>query len=421
MKSFPSSAHTPSPRKAHCFSGKKGAVHMSNLRAALITPLTGPLALFGRASAEGLTLWSKHAAQLPLPWSSVTLEVHNSAPDTVAAMHAVLASRPDIIFGPYGSHPMLTAMRVADRVVWNHGGATSQLCRPTFPLVINVLSPATTYFTGVLKAVHTIDSSATRVTIFHASTSFGKDVATGATRAATELHFETHVVPFLPSHIRDKEISLPNADVLLVAGNFADELAIAPLVLRHPWRAAAFVGAGVNQVLAALGELREGLLGPTQWMPTATEPDEGPTADWFVTKYRYMTGEDASYPAAQAFAAGLLCARCLRDCGTCEDAELLAAARKLVCRTLYGDFRLDPDSGLQIGHQVLIVQWQQGQRQIVWPPAQAERPLQYPLRALYCLWQRLLPVSFLYLTYAVLEVFGLQAQVIVCVFLRPWK
>jgi len=305
---------------------------MSNLRAALITPLTGPLALFGRASAEGLTLWSKHAAQLPPPWSGVTLEVHNSTPDTVAAMHAVLASQPDIIFGPYGSHPMLTAMRVADRVIWNHGGATSQLCRPTFPLVINVLSPATIYFTGVLQAVRAIDSGANRVTIFHTSTSFGKDVAAGAIRAAAELHFEAHIIPFLPSHIRDKEISLPNADILLVAGSFADELAIAPLVLKHSWRAAAFVGAGVDQVLAALGELREGLLGPAQWMPTATalEPDEGPTLDWFVTKYRHMTGEDASYPAVQAFAAGLLCERCLRDCGICEDAELLATARKLV-------------------------------------------------------------------------------------------
>ena len=298
-------------------------------------------------------------------------------------MHTVLASQPDIIFGPYGSYPMLTAMRVVNRVVWNHGGATSQLSRPTFPLVINVLSPATTYFTGVLQAVRAIDLSATQVTIFHASTSFGKDVAAGVIRAATKLHFEAHAVPFMPSHVQDEDISLPTADVLLVAGNFADELAIAPLVLRHPWRAAAFVGAGVDQVLDALGELREGLLGPTQWMPNVTlEPDEGPTADWFVTKYRQMTGEDAAYPAVQAFAAGLLCARCLRDCGTCEDTELLAAARQLVCRTLYGDFRLDSDNGLQIGHQVLIVQWQQGQRQIVWPPAQAERPLGYPLRTL---------------------------------------
>jgi branched-chain amino acid transport system substrate-binding protein len=362
------------------FFGWKGIALMSNLRAALITPLSGSLALFGHASAEGLTLWSKYAAQLPPPWSSVTLEVHNSTPDPAAAMRTVLASQPDIIFGPYGSHPMLTAMRVADRVVWNHGGATSQLCQSTFPLVINVLSPATTYFTGVLQAVRAVDASATRVTIFHTSTSFGKDVAIGAICAAAELHFESQVISFSPSHIQNEEIFLPPADVLLVAGSFADELAIAPLVLRLPWRATAFIGAGVDQVLATLGELREGLLGPTQWMPNATlEPDEGPTADWFVTKYRHMTGEDASYPATQAFAAGLLCARCLRDCGICEDTKQLATAHQLACRTLYGDFRIDPDNGLQIGHQVLTVQWQQGQRRVVWPPAQAERPLDYPL------------------------------------------
>ena len=81
----------------------------------------------------GLTLWSKHAAHLPPPWSSVTLEIHDSVPDTALAMSTALASQPDIIFGPYGSHPMLMAMRVTDRVVWNHGGATSQLSRPTFP------------------------------------------------------------------------------------------------------------------------------------------------------------------------------------------------------------------------------------------------------------------------------------------------
>jgi len=30
---------------------------------------------------------------------------------------------------------------------------------------------------------------------------------------------------------------------------------------------------------------------------------------------------------------------------------------------------------LQVGHQVLVVQWQNGIRRIVWPPEQAECPL----------------------------------------------
>src|SRR2546430_11703416 len=61
------------------------------------------------------------------------------------------------------------------------------------------------------------------------------------------------------------------------------------------------------------------------WMPTVTEPDEGPTADWFVTKYRHMTGEDASYPAVQAFAAGLRSE---------EHTSELQSQSNLVCRLL---------------------------------------------------------------------------------------
>ena len=90
-----------------------------------------------------------------------------------------------------------------------------------------------------------------------------------------------------------------------------------------------------------------------------------------------MAGGEPPYPAAQAFAAGLLCARCLRDSGqsAVDDSALLAAAHQLACTTLYGAFRLDPQSGLQAGHQMVVVQWQQGIRRVVWPPEHAERPL----------------------------------------------
>ena len=166
------------------------------------------------------------------------------------------------------------------------------------------------------------------------------------------------------------------AESMKIAGSFVDELAVASVVLTRTWRVAAFVGAGVEEVLAPLGNLREGLLGPVQWIATAAlEPDEGPDSGWFVAKYRHSVGVDPPYPAAQAFAAGLLCARCLRDSGVTEDAAQLAAARQLNCTTLYGRFRIDPVSGLQVGHQVLIVQWQNSIRRVVWPPEQAERPL----------------------------------------------
>jgi branched-chain amino acid transport system substrate-binding protein len=205
-------------------------------------------------------------------------------------------------------------------------------------------------------------------------------VATGAVSTATKLNFEVRAVPFEPDHAVETASTLPTADVLLVVGSFADELAVAPVLLTRPWRAAAFVGAGVEEVLAPLGDLHEGLLGPAQWVASAAlEPDEGPASHWFVEKYRHVVGVDPPYPAAQAFAAGLLCARCMRDSGSSDDAAQLTAARQLACSTLYGPFKIDPVSGLQVGHKVLIVQWQHGTRRVVWPLQQAECPLHYPL------------------------------------------
>jgi branched-chain amino acid transport system substrate-binding protein len=353
---------------------------MTRLRAALATPLTGSLAQFGQASATGLALWAQHAARLPPPWSGVELTVHDTATNPAATLRGVATAHSDLLFGPYGSGPMLSAARATERAIWNHGGATSQLSRPAFPRVINVLSPASTYFAGVLQAVRASDAQAATLSILHATSSFGRDVAAGAAACGASLNFEVRSVAYEPHHAAAAAARLPGADILLVIGNFADERAAAPLLLTRRWRAAAFVGAGVDEVLATLGSLREGLIGPAQWIASAgEEPDEGPDSGWFVGRYRQVSGVDPPYPAAQAFAAGLICARCLREGGDIDDATQLAAAQQLACTTLYGRFRLDPLSGLQAGHQVLIVQWQNGVRRVVWPPEQAERPLRYPL------------------------------------------
>jgi len=349
---------------------------MTTFHAALVTPLIGPLGLYGKTCAAALALWAKKAAHLPANFTEVELEVQDSGDHLHETLQTALEKRPDVVFGPYGSGPMLTAARSCPRLIWNHGGASSRLARPAFPQVINVLSPASTYFAGVLQAIHASDPTARTVSLFHSTTGFGRDVTTGAKREAARLQMMVQAVSFEPSHALETVERVSDGDILLVAGNFADERAVAPLLLSRTWRCAAFVGAGVEEVLASLGELRERLLGPAQWVAqTSPRPDEGPDAGWFVTNYRQEVGTDPPYAAAQAFAAGVLYARCLRETGETRDEGIQAVAQKLVCQTLFGKFQLDPESGLQTGHQVVIVQWQQGQRRVVCPPEQAERPL----------------------------------------------
>lgn len=180
-------------------------------------------------------------------------------------------------------------------------------------------------------------------------------------------------VPFAPARALEAVDAVPVGEILLVVGNFAEEAALASVLLARPWRFAAFVGAGVEEVLATLDERREGLLGSAQWVArTALPPDEGPDAHWFAAHYRKVAGSEPPYAAAQAFAAGVLSARCLRETGDPDEALIQAKAVRLTCRTLFGRFQLDPHTGLQTGHQVVVVQWQQGKRRVVWPPEQAE-------------------------------------------------
>jgi branched-chain amino acid transport system substrate-binding protein len=342
-----------------------------------VTPLSGPLAVFGRAGAAALQLWAREA--------SVSLEVVDARPDPAAAMAKAVAGRPAILFGPYGSSPALAAIGAVAApdgpAIWNHGGASSRLAWPEFPRVLNVLAPAPTYFHGILHAVRATGTGVDSLTVLHAATGFARDVASGAVAVGTALGFEVTPLVFEPGHATQAARGAPDADVVLVAAPFEDELAAARILLDERGaspKVLGFVGAGVEDVLSELGDRREGLVGPTQWTidsNVGAPIDEGPDAGWFVQAYRRATAGEPEYPAAQAFAAGVLASRCLRDAKSSDPADVVAAAVRLRCSTLYGDFRLEPETGHQVGHRVLTVQWQHGVRRVVWPPEHAQASL----------------------------------------------
>jgi branched-chain amino acid transport system substrate-binding protein len=55
----------------------------------------------------------------------------------------------------------------------------------------------------------------------------------------------------------------------------------------------------------------------------------------------------------------LIFQKCVRHAGSLQDNDLLAAATQLDCFTFYGRFRLDSASGRQVGHRILLIQWDQ--------------------------------------------------------------
>src|SRR6266851_4059932 len=153
------------------------------LRAALVTPLSGPLARYGRAGATALGLWAAGAG--------VELEIGDAYPSAAAAVAAVTAPRPvDVLFGPYGAGPALAAARAAPSVLWNHGGATGRLARPEFPQVVNVAAPASTYLATVIGTLGPATLAGGHAVLLHTTSGFGREVAGGALRAAAAVGVE---------------------------------------------------------------------------------------------------------------------------------------------------------------------------------------------------------------------------------------
>jgi branched-chain amino acid transport system substrate-binding protein len=183
----------------------------------------------------------------------------------------------------------------------------------------------------------------------------------------------------LPSVMASLERQSP--DLVISAGSFDDEVLLARALLESGVRvkAVGLAAAAMQEFPQALGTYAEGFLGPSQWEPRlACVPDFGPGPDEATEGIRAQ-GAPPDYPAAQAYAACLIAQCCLEEAGA-DDESLWRVACAQDCGTFFGRFRIDPATGLQVGHEMVLVQWRRGRKLVVWPPAVSQaRPL-YPRR-----------------------------------------
>jgi hypothetical protein len=229
----------------------------------------------------------------------------------------------------------------------------------------------------VLEALAPHRSSA-RVLVAVGRGGFGQHAAQGAQEAAARLGMS--VVGCVP---HDDVPEVPDADVLLLAGSFEQDVALLRRLRTRPEIIGA-VAAGLGAFANELGHRVEGILAPTQWEEGARfAVDLGPRPAGVLRALRArvlptlsaaMGSGHIEYPSAQAYAAVLTALRCAQDAGSVDDGALAAAARRLRCTTFFGRFGLAND-GRQLDHDTLVVQWRAGMKRIVWPPELAETEL----------------------------------------------
>jgi branched-chain amino acid transport system substrate-binding protein len=365
-----------------------------------VLSLHGSFALQGQQAHAGLALWAADvnaAGGLAVPARGrcpIALWVYDDASrSAVAATRAeqlIVADQVDLLLGPYGSGLTHVVAAVAARygkVLWNHGGAADILLQPSFPPVVTLLSPAHQYFVAILELLRQRAPTVRRVALVgEAQGSFAPSVLAGAAAWVQQAGWELVLqapYPRAPAPFEPlvQQLHMAKPDIVLGVGRSQADLAFAQACRTQHLQAPVLglVATPLQRFQETLGRAAEGCVGPSQWEAGVRyAPDVGPTAAAFAAAFRARYQMAAEYPAAQAYAAGLIAAECIRRAGSLADAALWTAARQLAVTTFYGGFQLDPGSGAQIGHAVLVVQWQGEQKRIVWPPEQAEAELALP-------------------------------------------
>lgn len=295
----------------------------------------------------------------------------------------------DLLMGPYGSGLTLAAARVAEDknvVLWNHSGSADEIFTAGFTMLVGIISPASSYLRGVLDLIRSSDPGARRLVIVNAETGFARDVADGAEAWAKRTGFQVLARHRYPSgrksfHSLVKSLLADPPDCLLGVGRVEDDLQLARdlCVDEFLFKAVALVVAGIDQFKVELGKQADGFLAPSQWEPGLDYAvDCGPSGEKFAAGYLARHEEPLDYPAAQGYVGGLIAQQCVEMARSLKPLALREAAAALRCTTFYGPFAIDAETGRQEAHSMLLTQWQNGRRKVVWPATVARTAFVYP-------------------------------------------
>jgi branched-chain amino acid transport system substrate-binding protein len=279
----------------------------------------------------------------------------------------------DLLLSPYGTPLTLAASRVTEEagyVMVASAAAATLLWERDARFLFGIYATANRYFIGYLDLI--AREGMERVAIIHEESPFHREAAEGARSWARRFGLsvvssasyppDAMEAPRLVRAVMEAEAeavvvcSYPDEGYrLLKAGAAAGwtpralAMTIAPTHPHFPRRA----GAPAEMIFA-----------PSQWEPMRRIPFPG-SRD-FIELFREHYGLEPSYHAASAYAAGQILEHAIAATGSLDQEELRKFILALDTVTIIGRFKVNRE-GLQIGHNPLLIQWQGGEKEIVYP------------------------------------------------------
>lgn len=291
--------------------------------------------------------------------------------------------RVDLVFSPYGTPLTLAASEVSEqnrRVMLACAASGEKIWDRGFKYVFGVYALAKRYFIGMLDLM--AREGLETVTIIHEDSPFNVDVADGVEDWAKRFGLTVtvrksfvHGVSELPALMG----SVVEADAhgLIVAAYPQDCYRILDLM-----KAARFKPRAVGMTIAPIhpdfykqvGPFAEGIMGPSQWEPDERIPFPGTRK--FIDDFRSFARKQPSYHAGSAYAACQIMEKAVTTLGELTPDKLRDFILALDTVTVIGRFKVD-HQGTQIGHNPILIQWQNGKKEIVYPMKMQTAPVTF--------------------------------------------
>ncbi|KAF0107146.1 MAG: hypothetical protein FD146_1987 [Anaerolineaceae bacterium] len=319
----------------------------------------------------------------------------------------ILEDNVDFLIGPYSSGLTNAAAPVADlngKIMISAGAASNASFQRNYKSVYQIYTPASGYLTPALDILSTLDPAAKSIAILHEDEPFSKSAVQSVSDALLAQGFTVVYIESYPGGATDFSAYVQNLraaqpDAILGGGHVADGMLLAQELAKQGVQAKliTLLVAPSDPSFGNLGNAALGITGPSQWEPDAAYssisafdaglPWYGPSVPEFVLSYQQAYGKDPTYFAAGGYAAGLALQYAIEQAGTTQTDLVLAALDSTNIVTFFGRLQFDTAAethGLQIGHEMVYMQWQQDTtgamvKRVVWPVNLATAPLLYPI------------------------------------------
>jgi branched-chain amino acid transport system substrate-binding protein len=347
---------------------------------------TGAYATQGIPARNGYRLCEAHVnAEGGLLGRPVEFVILDDASSTERAVELyerlIVEDGVDAILGPYGSTlteavaPVTEAHR---RVHLSPLAATTSIWEQGRQYLFMVLPPAELFLAGLVEMG--AEQGLTRIAILQEDALFPRAAGAGAAELARARGMEVVFQATYASGTSDfsqllDRVREDGVQVLaMAASNLSDFITVMSQMQERNVSVAMFGSSGaVAEFQAALGEAAEYAYGLSAWEPSLPNPGN----EAFVEAYVDAFGQDPSFHAAGAYGSCQLFMEAARRAGSLESDALRRALLELETTTVFGPYAVD-ERGYQVANRGVFIQWQDGEKAVVWPTDLATADPRFP-------------------------------------------